>query len=101
MLSIVKFADVFTDIGAADTGVALHLLSGGKQDEGTLRYSPRARMTDWIWVASSRVGERTRAWVSRWVVLMVCKMEMENVAVFPVPDCAAVSIFTELNTLCD
>lgn len=45
-------------------------------------------MTDWIWVASSLVGERTRACVSRWVVLIVCKMEMENVAVFPVPDCA-------------
>ena len=45
-------------------------------------------MTDWICVASSRVGERTRACVSRWVVLIVCKMEIEKVAVFPVPDCA-------------
>ena len=45
-------------------------------------------MTDWIWVASSRVGERTRACVSRCVVLIVCNIEIENVAVLPVPDCA-------------
>ena len=71
VLAIVKFADVFADVGAADTGVALdlkQLVYVGRFGDGegfTLRYSPRARMTDWIWVASSLVGERTRACVSR------------------------------------
>lgn len=74
VLAIVKFADVFADVGATDAGVALDLRglvclrrgrSGWGGVGGTLRYSPRARMTDWIWVASSLVGERTRACVSR------------------------------------
>ena len=41
-----------------------------------------------IWTASSRVGERMRAWVSREEVSMDCKTPMEKVAVLPVPDCA-------------
>jgi len=70
VLAIVEFADIFADVGAADAGMALDLESGlvgffRVESGGTLRYSPRARMTDWIWVASSLVGERTRACVSR------------------------------------
>ena len=45
-------------------------------------------MTLWIWVASSRVGDRTRACVSRTDESIDWSIEMENVAVFPVPDCA-------------
>jgi hypothetical protein len=37
------------------------------------------------------VGDKTNAWVSRCVVFIVCKIEIENVAVFPVPDCAIVN----------
>ena len=67
MLSIVEFADIFADVGAADTSVTLDLegCEMGVGWESTLMYSPRARMTDWIWVASSLVGERIRACVSR------------------------------------
>ena len=68
VLAIVKFADVFADVGAANTSVALDLktlVCVWGWGRCTLRYSPRARMTDWIWVASSLVGERTRACVSR------------------------------------
>lgn len=62
MLSVIEFTDIFTDIGTPDTSVALNLLLEKLIFErGTLRYSPRARMTDWICVASSLVGERTSA----------------------------------------
>jgi hypothetical protein len=45
-------------------------------------------MTFWIWFASSRVGARHSAWVSRRLVSMLWRIEMEKVAVLPVPDCA-------------
>lgn len=35
--------------------------------------------------ASSRVGAKIRAWHSRILVSICCRIEMEKVAVFPVP----------------
>ena len=62
MLSVIEFTNVFADVGTADTSMALNLCTLGLVVRlNTLRYSPRARMTDWICVASSLVGERMRA----------------------------------------
>ena len=45
-------------------------------------------MTFWIWMANSRVGDKTKAWVSLFLVSILCKTPMLNVAVLPVPDWA-------------
>ena len=45
-------------------------------------------LTFWIWTASSLVGLRQSTCVSLTVVSIDWRMEMEKVAVFPVPDCA-------------
>ena len=39
-----------------------------------------------IWPASSLVGDNTNACVSLTCVSRPCRMDIENVAVFPVPD---------------
>ena len=55
----------------------------------TFILSPRARTTDWIWVANSRhVGDKTSAWVFKTVISMDWRIAIEKVAVLPVPDCA-------------
>ena len=45
-------------------------------------------LTFCICTANSLVGDKTRACVSLTCVSSPCSMEMENVAVLPVPDCA-------------
>lgn len=50
--------------------------------------SPSASMTFWICVANSLVGESINTWVSRSVVSSDCRIDIEKVAVLPVPDCA-------------
>jgi len=53
VLAVIKLADIFPNVGAADTCVDLDLSAilvlcvwGGGGGSSTLRYSPRARMTD-------------------------------------------------------
>ena len=61
----------------------------GNQSRKDQRYvSATFWHTFWICPASSLVGERTSACVSRTCVSRHCKIEIENVAVFPVPDWA-------------
>lgn len=50
--------------------------------------SPNANITFCIWTASSLVGDKHKTWVSRTVRSKDCKIAIENVAVFPVPDWA-------------
>ena len=47
-----------------------------------------SRFTFWICWASSLVGARIRAWHSLNPVSIFSRIAIENVAVFPVPDCA-------------
>lgn len=47
----------------------------------------KSKFTFWICWASSLVGARINACVSLTVVSIICKQDIANVAVFPVPDC--------------
>ena len=60
-------------------------------EKGTLLYfleKNNESVTFCICCANSLVGDNTRACVSRTCVSNPCKIDMEKVAVFPVPDCA-------------
>ncbi|KAH3968874.1 hypothetical protein HBI18_009020 [Parastagonospora nodorum] len=56
--------------------------------QATSMKSPMATTTFWICWASSRVGARMSAWQALTLESIFWRVEMEKVAVFPVPDCA-------------
>lgn len=108
MLTIVKLPDVFSNICSTNASMTLdwHVISKSKYNLSHITISRITNVfviyfkttqamhrnfsciTFWICCASSRVGDKTRAWVSRSCVSIICSTDIEKVAVLPVPDCA-------------